>query len=97
MANDTSLFQGEANEPIDHSSMHRFYKIRIIGTVMVVERLPAPKMRLLISLDKNIPEISRILLLDKCSADLIARTIKKVSSFLVQYSKRNMNERIAGQ
>lgn len=77
--------KGESRKPV---SSDQIFKIRIIGSVMIVERLPAPRMRFLITLDKNIPEISRISLIDECSADYIARSVRKINKILVDYSKR---------
>lgn len=63
---------------------NRFYRVRTIGPIMVVENLMPPRMRIFIRIDRNLPEIIKITLLDKCTPRDIARNIRRLSCFLLK-------------
>jgi hypothetical protein len=66
--------------------MSRFYKIRIIGSIMVLERKTFPRVRVFISLKKNLPEIVRISLLEDCSGAEVAQVLRMINYFLNHFS-----------
>jgi hypothetical protein len=63
------------------------YHIRKIGSVMVLERISTPRIRIFICWDHLIPEIVRIYPLETCNAEDMSEVIKEVNYYIDHMSE----------